>query len=246
MDVDLGYVAIMLAAIVAGVVARRLVGEPTPLSMGQRLALLAGAVIGGTLAAKLPYVLGDPEGAVSGLAWLRDGRTLTWGLVGGYFGVELAKALTGVRGKTGDGFAVPVAVSVAIGRLGCFYAGCCYGQQTSLPWGVDLGDGVRVHPNPIYEAMFHLAMAGLLVWIGRRGWLRDRHMLLYLIAYMLFRLVAETWRPELVVALGMTFYQWSALAFALLFVAVWIHDERRARALRPTAVGQPPSRSSSS
>ena len=192
---DLGYVAIMLGALGAGIAARRLVREPTPLSRGQRVALFLGAVIGGTLGAKLPYVLADPAGAVSGWAWLRDGRTLTWGLVGGYFGVELAKWLVGVRGKTGDGFAVPVAVSVGVGRLGCLYAGCCYGQPTDLPVGVDFGDGLTRHPNQVYEAVFHLAMAGLLYAAGRRGlWSRQR-IKVYLISYMGFRIVAETWRP---------------------------------------------------
>lgn len=235
MDVDLVYVAIMSAAITAGALARRLVPEPRAkdvdgaaieLSRPQKLALLFGAIVGGTLGAKLPYVLADPDGAVSGAAWLSDGRTLTWGLVGGYFGVELAKLLASVRGKTGDGFAVPVAVSIAVGRLGCFHAGCCYGAATDGPFGVDFGDGVPRHPNQLYEAAFHLAMAALLVWVGRRGWLRTQRIKVYLIAYMLFRVVAEEWRPEPSAAWGLTFYQLSAAAFAALFVALFAWDRR--------------------
>ncbi|MFK7986596.1 MAG: prolipoprotein diacylglyceryl transferase [Sandaracinaceae bacterium] len=227
MQIDVGYVAIMLSAVVAGILVRRHVAEPTPLSRPQRLALLLGAVIGGTLGAKLPYVLSDPEGAISGMAWFRDGRTLTWGLVGGYFGVELAKLLAQVRGKTGDGFAVPVAVSVAFGRLGCFYAGCCFGQPTSLPWGVDFGDGQHRHPNQLYEVAFHLGMATLLYALGKRGKFKSQRIKLYLITYMAFRLISETWRPEPRLALGLTFYQWSALAFLILFVGLWIWDAKR-------------------
>lgn len=229
MEIDYGYVAIMLSAVVAGILVRRRVAEPTPLNRAQRLALLLGAVIGGTLGAKLPYVLSDPEGAVSGLAWFRDGRTLTWGLVGGYFGVELAKLLSRVRGKTGDGFAVPVAVSVAFGRLGCFYAGCCFGQPTTLPWGVDFGDGLHRHPNQLYEVGFHLGMAALLYWLGQQNRLKSQRIKLYLISYMAFRLISETWRPEPRLALGLTFYQWSAAVFLLLFVGLWLWDARRLR-----------------
>lgn len=233
---DAIYFIIMAASLVAGWLARRLVSEPPAkgsdgesieLRGWQRAVLLFGAVVGGALAAKLPYVLGDPSGAIDGTAWISDGRTITWGLVGGYFGVELAKLLASIRGKTGDGFAVPVAVSIAFGRVGCFYAGCCYGAPTELPWGVDFGDGVLRHPNQLYEVAFHLTMAGALVWIGRRGWLRFQRIKVYIIAYMLFRVVSESWRPEPVVALGMTFYQLSALAFAALFVGLFVMDARR-------------------
>jgi prolipoprotein diacylglyceryltransferase len=234
------YFAIMAASLVAGWLARRLVREPPllgsdgeaiPVRGWQRAALLFGAIVGGALAAKLPYVLGDPAGAIDGTAWLSDGRTITWGLVGGYFGVELSKLLASIRGKTGDGFAVPVAVSIAFGRIGCFYAGCCYGAPTDLPWGVDFGDGVLRHPNQLYEVLFHLAMAGALVWVGRRGWLRFQRIKVYIIAYMLFRVISEGWRPEPVVALSMTFYQLSALVFAALFVGLYVVDARRYRAL---------------
>lgn len=233
--VDLVYVAIMGAAILAGALARRIAREPRAratdgaaieLSGLQRGALLFGAVVGGTLGAKLPYVLADPEGAITGTAWLSDGRTITWGLTFGYLGVELAKLLAGVKGKTGDGFAVPVAVSIAVGRLGCFYAGCCYGAPTDLPWGVDLGDGVVRHPNQLYEVAFHLSAAAALVWIGRRGWLRTQRIKVYLIGYMLFRVISETWRPEPRVAGGLTFYQLSAIAFAVLFAALFVWDAR--------------------
>ena len=243
-DVDAVYVAIMASAIGAGWLARRYLTEPlakagdggeVKLGTAQRFALLFGAVVGGTLAAKLPYVLADPEGAVSGAAWFRDGRTITWGLVGGYFGVELAKLLAGVRGKTGDGFAVPVAVSIAVGRLACFWGGCCYGAPTELPWGVDFGDGIARHPNQLYEVAFHLAMAGLLVWIARRGWLRLQRIKVYIFAYMSFRFFSELWRPEPEFAFGLTFYQLSAAAFAALFAVLFLIDQRTLtrRAARP-------------
>lgn len=249
-EVDLTYVAIVAASLAAGVIVRRLTAEPhakdgdgaVKLGRHQRLAVLFGALVGGALAAKLPFVIADPEGAVSGLAWIQDGRTITWGLVGGYFGVELAKLLAGVKGKTGDGFAVPVAVSIGFGRIACFHAGCCYGQPTELPWGVDFGDGIARHPNQLYETIFHLSAAAALVVISRRGWLPTQRIKVYLMAYMAFRLVSEVWRPEPRIVAGLTFYQLSAAAFLVLFAVLFAIDKRK---LTPRSAprGTAPSRS---
>lgn len=64
----------------------------------------------------------DWDGFVSGKAWFDSGKTIMTGLVGGYFGVEAAKWALDITIKTGDNFAAPVAVAiaVAVGRLACF------------------------------------------------------------------------------------------------------------------------------
>ena len=49
----------------------------------------------------------------------------------------------------------PLAAGIAVGRLGCFFAGLpdyTYGIPTSLPWGVDFGDGIPRHPVQLYES----------------------------------------------------------------------------------------------
>ena len=56
---------------------------------------------------------------------------------------------------------------MAVGRLGCFFAGLddfTYGTPTSVPWGVDFGDGVHRHPVQLYEALAMGAMLLLLLW----------------------------------------------------------------------------------
>ncbi len=238
--VDLTYVLIMAGAIASGLLARRFVArrilDPTPApSRWKRVALLLGAGVGGALGAKIPFVLADPQGATSGVAWLGDGRTITWGLTFGYLGVEVAKWLAGVRVKTGDGFAVPVAVALGLGRLACFHAGCCYGSETSLPWGVDFGDGVTRHPNQIYELVFHLTMAVALYQLAKRGLFPRQRIKLYIIAYMVFRFFSELIRPEPRLAAGLTFYQLSAIAFAALFAFLYFQDARAARVERAAA-----------
>ena len=98
----------------------------------QKVSLGMGAFVGAMIGAKLPFALLDWEGLKSGLVWFSHGKTILFGLVGGYFGVEYAKWCLGIRVKTGDTYAVPVAIGVAIGRIACFFGGCCYGH-VALP-----------------------------------------------------------------------------------------------------------------
>ena len=128
----------------------RAAGRRSPL--GLTAATAAGTRPGGVLRGddrgQAAVRAGRLGGPVSGRAWFDNGKTIVFGLVGGYFGVELAKALLGVRVKTGDGFAVPVAAAVAVGRLACFAAGCCYGVATRrCPGASTSATAVRRHPD---------------------------------------------------------------------------------------------------
>jgi phosphatidylglycerol:prolipoprotein diacylglycerol transferase len=220
------YAGIMLMAVASGHLVSRRTQSRLPLARSQQIAIALGAICGGFLGAKLPFVLSDWDGLMSGRAWLDNGKTITFGLVGGYFGVEMAKWATDVRIRTGDSFAVPVAVSIGIGRLACFAAGCCHGTATTLPWGVDFGDGVLRHPTQIYEMLFHLTAAAVLAWLQHRRMLRGQLIKLYFIAYFAYRFLTEFIRPEPKLWLELTGYQWAALAFIPLFILLWRHDAR--------------------
>lgn len=97
-------------------------------------------------------------------------RSVLGGLVGAIAAVEYYKRLGGVRGSTGAVFAVPLCLGLAIGRLGCFFAGLpdqTTGTSTDLPFGVDFGDGVHRHPVQLYESLSMTLAAlvlGLAVW----------------------------------------------------------------------------------
>ncbi|HEU5117947.1 MAG TPA: prolipoprotein diacylglyceryl transferase family protein, partial [Isosphaeraceae bacterium] len=148
------------------------------------------------------------------------------GLVGGYFGVELAKWSLGLRIKTGDTFAVPVPAAVAVGRLACFFGGCCYGKPTNLPWGVDFGDHVCRHPTQVYETLFHASMAVVLAMMRARGLFRGQLIKLYILSYLIYRFFTEFLRPEPVIFGGLTGYQWVALVLVPVFVGLWVYDAR--------------------
>src|SRR6516164_8836182 len=175
----LSYALFMLLALGVFLLARRVLPQPpalAKLTWKQRLGLGLAAFIGGTLGAKLPFAVGHPAGWWDGAAWFSDGKTIVAGLIGAYLAVELTKLLLHIRVKTGDTFALPLALAMAVGRWGCCFNGCCYGASTSLPWGVSFrqpdGAWLRCHPTQVYESLFHLAMACVLLEVTRQGALR--------------------------------------------------------------------------
>lgn len=105
------------------------------------------------------------------------GLSILGAFAGGIAAIELYKPLAGIRQSTGIVFAVPLCVSVAIGRIGCFLAGLpdfTYGTPTDLPWGVDFGDGIARHPVQLYES---LAMTAFLALLLSRLWRQDQRWL---------------------------------------------------------------------
>jgi prolipoprotein diacylglyceryltransferase len=234
MSPRLAYALFMLLAAGVFVLAHRLVPKPpgvAALPPWKRVALALAAFVGGSLGGKLPFALADPAGWLDGSAWIRDGKTLLTALMGAYLAVELTKWALEIHVKTGDTFALPLALALAVGRWGCFCNGCCYGTETDLLWGVPFlvpgDDGPRsvyCHPTQIYESLFHLTMAFALAWLLTRRLLPRQHLKLYLICYGVYRFATEFIRPEPVVALGLTFYQWAALVLVMGLVLQWLAD----------------------
>jgi prolipoprotein diacylglyceryltransferase len=121
-------------------------------------ALVFGAGIGA-------YIFGTLNLWFSGMPGIA--RSVEGALAGGIIAIELYKWLHGISLRTGARFALPLAVGVAVGRLGCYFAGLddfTYGTPTTLPWGHDFGDGVLRHPVQLYES---LAMAAFAVFYMR-------------------------------------------------------------------------------
>lgn len=235
MEINLAYIALMALAIATGGVLLRFNQTRLPLTWGEKFGLGVGAFCGAMIGAKLPFVLLDWEGAISGVAWFSNGKTIMCGLAGAYLGVEIAKWTLDIRTKTGDSFAAPVAVSVAIGRLACFAGGCCFGSPTSLPWGVCFANAsdrglIARHPTQFYESGFHFLMAGLLFWLQSRGLLKGQLAKFYILMYLGFRFVTEAIRqnsPDPTLYGGLTIYQIACLLLAPIFILLWIRDARR-------------------
>ena len=225
---------IMLTAIATAAWMLKRSQQGLPLSNRHKSALGIGAFCGAMLGSKLPFALSDWDGLSSGVVWFSSGKTIVCGMVGAYFGVELTKWIFRIRVKTGDSYAVPVAVAVGIGRIGCLVAGCCFGTPTTLPWGIcfSLAEPADVprHPTQIYESLFHFGMAGLLSFLRHRSVWRGQLIKFYILCYLAYRWLSEFIRPEPDWWLSMTAYQWFALAMMPLFLFLWWLDRRTARA----------------
>jgi prolipoprotein diacylglyceryltransferase len=131
-----------------------------------RLYLLAGS-IGTTLGA---YLAGSANLWITGIYGI--GRSIEGAIAGGILAIEMLKWLTGIRGSTGLRFVAPLAVAIAIGRIGCFLAGLedmTHGTPTTLPWGVDFGDGIHRHPVQLYEAATMVLFLVVFLLLLRRG-----------------------------------------------------------------------------
>ncbi|MBZ5621000.1 MAG: prolipoprotein diacylglyceryl transferase [Acidobacteriia bacterium] len=125
---------------------------------------------------------------------------------------------------------VPLLVAHGIGRVGCFFAGCCYGRL--------LGVHFR-HPTQLYEAAFLLVLAAVVACIQRRHFMSGLR--LYLFAYPTFRFFIEFLRAdERGSFYGLSTSQW--VSFGLLILAsVWTYVSREATSASASRAIQPPS-----
>jgi prolipoprotein diacylglyceryltransferase len=198
----------------------------------QRWTVLAAAAVGALLGSRM---LGLAEqGPTFEAAWRTGhllqlvlspgGKTIVGGLLGGWLGVEIVKRFNGIRRRTGDLFALPLCVGIAVGRVGCLLAGLAddtYGKPTTLPWAVDLGDGIGRHPVQVYEILF-LVFLGILV--STRAKLPEgARFRIFLGGYLVWRLVIDFLKPQPLIH-GLNLIQWSCVAG----IAFLIFDEVRA------------------
>lgn len=164
--------------------------------------VIIGCVIGAAIGNKAVHWIHHAElwPRLADAPWLiLQGQSIVGALLGGLVGVEIGKKIGGVSESTGDRFVVPILVGLMIGRIGCFLAGQyddTYGNPTSLPWGVDFGEGTRRHPTQLYDMVF--AAAALLLlrhWrpvLARESGLQFK---LMLAAYLLWRLAIDGLKP---------------------------------------------------
>ncbi len=150
----------------------------------------------------LPYYARNP-GEILSMASLQAGGVFYGGLI-----AALIASVIYIRRRrlpplgTADVFAPGIALGHAIGRLGCFSAGCCWGLPTRLPWGVTFSNpvaaqtvgvplGIPLHPTQLYESAAEFAIFGILYWRIRKPHAPGAIISLYLILYSTARFLVE-------------------------------------------------------
>lgn len=179
--------------------------------------IVAAAIAGGFIGGHLLAAFEDPSASIDHWPqlWLVfGGKTIVGGLIGALLAVEWAKRLLRITVATGDILAVPLVLGIGIGRIGCFLSGLedqSYGMPTALPWGIDLGDGVKRHPTQIYEMLALAGLGGTLVLRdGLRATVGDRFKW-FMVAYLGFRLLVDFVKPAVRFG-GLSAIQWACVA----------------------------------
>ena len=203
----------------------------------QRWTVIASAAVGALIGSRIlgiaeqwPTVIAALQsGRFLALLFTPGGKTIVGGLLGGWIAVESVKGILGIHSRTGDLFALPLCVGIAVGRIGCFIAGLgddTYGKQTSLPWGVNFGDGIPRHPTQLYEVLL-LALLGIIVSLPAQ-WPEGARFRIFLAGYLSWRFVIDFLKPQPLVR-GMNLIQWACLAGLLTLALLSLNDLRKSR-----------------
>lgn len=170
-----------------------------------QLTVIAGAVLGAAIGSKLIAWFYDPTILIEHVRHLfmdmtfwMEGKSIVGGLLGGLIGVETAKKMVGHTASTGDDLTFPLIIGMAIGRIGCFLTGLednTYGIATAMPWGVNFGDGVMRHPTQLYELLFLLVFAAVLIYLKKQPHREGDLFRFFMVSYLVFRLGIDFIKP---------------------------------------------------
>ncbi|GEO07020.1 hypothetical protein AAE02nite_46840 [Adhaeribacter aerolatus] len=225
-------------------------------------------------ATRVLFILGTKLFSFSGQEWQvllnqyylppATGKTLLGGLLLVSLGYFAIKKLLRLKTETLDAFALVIPLSIAMQRPGCLLAGCCYGNITGVPWGVQYLPGtlphyhqfqagliqapelysLPVHPTQLYEALNGLLVVGILLLVRRYIKAPGNYLTLSFILYCFFRFFSEFMRSPLAHATGGTVVgglikiQWCLLAVILGLSVLFIYREKYTKPA--PAADQPP------
>jgi phosphatidylglycerol:prolipoprotein diacylglycerol transferase len=195
---------------------RRSKHNAVPLNVN--LWIVVGCIIGALVGAKILALFEDwpnywaNRGQIK--AWM-GGKTIVGALLGGWIGVEITKKLNRIGYTTGDLYVFPLIGGMAIGRVGCFLTGLTdktFGDETTLPWGVDFGDGVTRHPTQLYEIGFLILLAIALVLIKKKLSVPGHLFRVFMLGYLSYRFAIEFIKPVYNPYAGLSLIQLASLA----------------------------------
>lgn len=186
------------------------------------------------------FYLGNPR-EIFTLAFLHSG-----GIFYGGFLVALAAGLWYCRRKkfkvlkVVDAFAPGIILGHAIGRLGCFSAGCCWGLPTHVPWAVTFTNpfshdvvgvplDIPLHPTQLYEAAANFGIFLLLRWRYPHKKFDGQIFSIYLMSYSAWRFFVEFFRAHDPEALmwGGALSTAQFISVLCLLVGVWLYFSQR-------------------
>jgi phosphatidylglycerol---prolipoprotein diacylglyceryl transferase len=164
------------------------------------------AVIAGILGGKILFIITEIKSIIADPSILKDigyGFVIYGAITGGALGV-----LYYARRKKWDVLKVfdmvmpPVALAQGFGRIGCLFAGCCYGRETDLPIGMVFNNspfapaGIVRYPTQIMSSVFDFLLAFFLLWYSSKERKKGTTFALYIIIYSIGRFLVEFLRGD--------------------------------------------------
>ncbi len=190
--------------------------EPFPITTMGGVWVFFGALIGSKTYWWAQY--GEWADLKWGMFLFNGGLVFYGGLIGGVLaGIAYVRWCRAPLGPVADLVIPYVALAHALGRIGCFLNGCCWGAVTTMPWGVtyprtlwnayheQLTDGLikkgakcslPVHPTQLYEALGCVAIFLLLRFVYRKGAPTGLIVALYMLFYGMLRFTTEFFRGD--------------------------------------------------
>jgi prolipoprotein diacylglyceryl transferase len=169
----------------------------------------ATAVPAGLVGARIYHVITSPDlylkSPIDALYIWHGGLGIWGGVAGGALGAWFVLRRRGIEFLSfGDALAPALPIAQAIGRFGNYFNQELYGSATTLPWGLKIDaehgpNGVAgiFHPTFLYESLWDLGVAGLVIWADRRWQLgKGRAFALYVAAYCVGRGWIEALRVD--------------------------------------------------
>ena len=185
-----------------GFVLALLVGEYRAKKMGMKeealidIAIIAG--VSGFLGAKLLYIIvsfkdfiEDPIGVLGS-----SGFVVYGGLIAGVLCNLIYVKIKKLSFLEYFDLVMPeIALAQGFGRIGCFLAGCCYGKESEHGLYFPALNA-RVIPTQLIEACFLFALFGVLLWMTLKNKPVGVNLIVYCLAYSVFRFIIEFYRDD--------------------------------------------------
>ncbi|MEU3914643.1 prolipoprotein diacylglyceryl transferase [Streptomyces sp. NPDC029721] len=160
-----------------------------------------------------------------------EGGLGIWGAIAlGAVGAWIGCRLRGIPLPAwADALAPGIAIAQAFGRWGNWFNQELYGRPTDLPWALKISEGPNrvaglYHPTFLYESLWCLGVAALVIWADRRFRLgHGRAFALYVAAYCSGRVWIEYMRvDEAHHILGVRLNVWTAIVVFILAVVYFV------------------------
>lgn len=241
-DIQIGPITLHMYGIMIaiGYISAFLISEKRAKKQGLNPDVLYGifwcAVFGGALGSKILYYTVNIRQVIANPSIIfnfRNGWVVYGGIIGGVFASFLYCRIKKVDFVAYLDLVLPaVAFAQGCGRIGCFFAGCCYGRETESVLGITYShsnfapNGVKLIPTQIYSSIGDFAIAFLLMAYARKKPAKGKVAAGYCVLYSVGRFIIEMFRNDyrgeygplstsqlisvFILAIGIGMYVWAA------------------------------------